>query len=139
MSNSEMLNFFTEQGRTKDRRLCRDVLPVRRRQKPAENAAQRKNCHLWMDTDSCPQPQFRGFAPIGMLECWSAGIMGTGIMECWVDGRIRFHDKIKMDNILLKTNIPVFHHSIIPYVRQKSEPQKTNLFSKSFRISETFN
>ena len=50
MSNSEMSNFFTEQGRTKDRRLCRDVLSVRRRQKPAENAAQWKNGHLWMDT-----------------------------------------------------------------------------------------
>jgi len=33
-------------------------------------------------------------------------------MECWVNGRIRVHDKIKMDNFLLKTNIPVFHHSI---------------------------
>ena len=30
--------------------LCRDVLPVRGRQKPAENAAQLENSHLWMDT-----------------------------------------------------------------------------------------
>ena len=51
VSNSEVSNFFVEQGRTKDRRLCRDVLPVRRRQKPAENATQRKYGHLWMDNN----------------------------------------------------------------------------------------
>ena len=50
--------------------------------------------------------------------------MGSGIMECWVNDRIRFDDKIKIDNFLLKTNIPIFHHSTIPYMRQKSEPQK---------------
>ena len=49
VSISEMSDFFTEQGRTKYRRLCRDVLHVRRRQKPAENAAQWENGHLWMD------------------------------------------------------------------------------------------
>ena len=64
--------------------------------------------------------------------------MGTGIMVCWDNGRIRVHDKIKMDNILLKTNIPVFLHSIILYVWQKSKSQKTNLFSTGRRISETF-
>jgi len=45
-------------------------------------------------------------------------------MECWVNDRIRFDDKIKIDNFLLKTTIPIFHHSTIPYMRQKSEPQK---------------
>jgi len=28
--------------------------------------------------------QVRGFAPIGMLEFWNIGIMGSGIMEWWV-------------------------------------------------------
>jgi len=32
--------------------------------------------------------------------------------------------KLKMDNILLKTNLPVFHYSIIPYSRQAFKPQK---------------
>jgi hypothetical protein len=67
--------------------------------------------------------QVRGFAPtcrepqgraIGILECWNNGIMGPGKMGCWVNGKICFDDIIKLDNILFKTNIPVFHHSIIP-------------------------
>jgi len=32
--------------------------------------------------------------------------------------------KFKMDNILLKTNPPVFHHSTIPYPRQTFKPHK---------------
>ena len=28
--------------------------------------------------------QVRGFAPIGMLELWNIGNMGSGIMECWI-------------------------------------------------------
>ncbi|PLX53283.1 MAG: hypothetical protein C0611_05975 [Desulfobacteraceae bacterium] len=32
--------------------------------------------------------------------------------------------KLEMINILLKTNLPVFHHSIIPYPRQALKPQK---------------
>jgi hypothetical protein len=28
--------------------------------------------------------ELRGFAPIGMLEFWNIGIMGSGIMEWWV-------------------------------------------------------
>jgi hypothetical protein len=28
--------------------------------------------------------QVRGFAPIGMLESWNIGVMGSGIMEWWV-------------------------------------------------------
>jgi hypothetical protein len=28
--------------------------------------------------------QVRGFAPIGILEFWNIGIMGSGIMEWWV-------------------------------------------------------
>jgi hypothetical protein len=39
-----------------------------------------------------------------VLEYWDAGLMV----------RRRRNDKIKMDNILWKTNIPSFHYSIIP-------------------------
>jgi hypothetical protein len=56
----------------------------------------------------------RGFTPTGMMEYWNNEIMGSGIMQCWVDDKICIDDKIKMDNYLLKTNIPIFHHSIIP-------------------------
>jgi len=43
-----MRDFFDEQGRT--RVFARGVLEVRRGRKPAENAAHRKNSHLWMET-----------------------------------------------------------------------------------------
>jgi hypothetical protein len=39
--------------------------------------------------------QVRGFAPIGMLECWNIGRMDFGILECWVNGTNRLDDKIK--------------------------------------------
>jgi len=32
--------------------------------------------------------------------------------------------KLKMDNILLKTNLPVFQYSIVPYSRQALKLQK---------------
>jgi len=53
----------------------------------------------------------------GMLEFWNMGIMGSGIMQCWINGPATggIDDIIKMDNILLKTNIPSFHHAIIPF------------------------
>jgi hypothetical protein len=36
-------------------------------------------------------------------------------MQCWVNGKKGVLTiKLKMDNILLITSIPVFHHSIIP-------------------------
>jgi len=37
-------------------------------------------------------------------------------MQCWINGHASggIDDKIKMVDILLKTNIPSFHHSIIP-------------------------
>jgi len=59
-----------------------------------------------------------------MLECWNIGKMGFGILSCWVNGNNRFGDKIKMDNILLKTTIPSFHYSIIPWLGPKPRPQK---------------
>ncbi len=34
-------------------------------------------CHAYLLISS----QVRGFAPIGMLEFWNIGIMGSGIME----------------------------------------------------------
>ena len=40
--------------------------------------------------------------------------MGSGIMQYWINGPAPgvIGDKIKMVNILLKTNIPTFHYSI---------------------------
>jgi hypothetical protein len=48
-------------------------------------------------------------------------------MQCWINGPATggIDDKIKMANILLKTNIPSFHHSIIPFSGQIRKPQKT--------------
>lgn len=36
--------------------------------------------------------------------------------------------KAKMDNILIKTNLPVFHPSTIPCLRQAFKPQKNILY-----------
>jgi len=54
---------------------------------------------------------------IGLMEQWNSGIMGSGIMQCWIDGSASggIDGNIKMAIILLKTNIPAFHHSIIPF------------------------
>jgi hypothetical protein len=38
--------------------------------------------------------QVRGFAPIGMVECWNIGKMGLGILQYWVNGKIRLGDKV---------------------------------------------
>jgi len=49
--------------------------------------------------------EFRGFAPIGILEYWNTGMMGLNEF-------CRFFKK----NLFTSTpNIPIFHHSIIPY------------------------
>ena len=65
--------------------------------------------------------------------------MGSGIMQCWINGPATggIDDKIKMAIILLKTNIPAFHHSIIPFPGQIRKPQKTYIFSVGCRNSET--
>jgi len=95
----------------------------------------------------------RGFAPIGMMEQWNCGIMGSGlrlvmpaygserIMQCWINGPATGgnDDKIKMANILLQTNIPAFHHSIIPFSERIRKPQNTSIFSVGCRNSDTFN
>jgi hypothetical protein len=62
-----------------------------------------------------------------MMEYWNSGIMGSGIMQCWVDGPATdgIDGKIKMAYILLKTNIPAFHHSIIPFSGQIRKPDKS--------------
>jgi hypothetical protein len=44
--------------------------------------------------------------------------MGFVILVGWVNGNYRLDDKIKKVNILLKTNIPSPHHSIIPFPGQ---------------------
>jgi len=52
-----------------------------------------------------------------MMEYWKSGIMDFGLMQCWINRPARngIEDKNKMAvYILLKTNIPTFHHSIIP-------------------------
>ena len=47
-------------------------------------------------------------------------------MQCWVNGPAidGVNEKIKMANILLKTNIPSFHRSIIPLPGKIWNPQK---------------
>ncbi len=61
-------------------------------------------------------------------------------MQCWIIGPTTggIEDKIKMVSLLLKTNIPSFHHSIIPFSGKIREPQKTSIFSVGCRNSETF-
>jgi hypothetical protein len=63
------------------------------------------------------------------------------MMQCWINGPATggIDDKIKMVNILLKTNIPAFHPSIIPFPGQIRKPQKTSIFSVGCRNSDTFN
>jgi len=39
--------------------------------------------------------QVRGFAPIGILEYWNNGIMGSGIRQYCVNGKLCADDKIK--------------------------------------------
>jgi len=42
-------------------------------------------------------------------------------MQYWVNGKICVDDKIKMANILLKTNLPAFHYSILEASVQASK------------------
>ena len=61
-----------------------------------------------------------------MMEYWYNGIMVSGIMQFWaigpaIDG---IDNKIKIAQILMKTNIPTFHHSIIPFSEQIRKPKK---------------
>jgi hypothetical protein len=74
-----------------------------------------------------------------MMEQWNSGIIGSGVMQCWINGPATggIDDKIKMAIILLKTNIPAFHHSIIPFSGQIQNPQNISIFSVGCRTSET--
>ena len=69
--------------------------------------------------------ELRGFAPVGMLELWNTGILGFGELTEWVIGKIKL--KTHKRNEKFGSNpfgkkriyiIPLFHHSIIPCVRQ---------------------
>ena len=53
------------------------------------------------------------------------------IMQCWINGPATggIDDKIRMAIILLKTNIPAFHHSIIPFPGQIRNPKKLNIIN----------
>jgi hypothetical protein len=55
--------------------------------------------------------QARGFAPIGMVECWNIGIMGLGILQYWVNSENRHDLKLKWT---ISFENPVFHRSPIP-------------------------
>jgi hypothetical protein len=61
-------------------------------------------------------------------------------MQCWINGPATggIDGKIIMANILLKTNIPSFHHSIIPFSGQIRGSQKTLIFSIGYRNSGAF-
>jgi hypothetical protein len=65
-----------------------------------------------------------------MLEYWNSGIMGYRIMQCWINDPTTgmIDDKIKMFNILLKNNIPSFHHSSIPFPGKIQNPKKLIYF-----------
>ncbi len=60
-----------------------------------------------------------------MLECWNVGILGFGELTEWVIGEIKLTNHKR--NEKFESNpfgkrriyiIPLFHHSIIPCVRQ---------------------
>ena len=59
-------------------------------------------------------------------------------MQRWINGPATGggDDKIRMANIHLKTNIPSFHHSIIPLSEQIRKSQKTSIYSVGCRNSE---
>jgi len=51
-----------------------------------------------------------------MMEFWNNGIMGFGITV-----KLALAIKLKITNILLKTNLPVFHYSIFEASVQTSK------------------
>ena len=75
------------------------------------------------------------------MEQWNSGVMGSGIMQCWINGPATggIDDKIKMAIILLKTNIPAFHHSIIPFSGQIRKPQKPLYSQQAVKIPKHLN
>jgi hypothetical protein len=67
-----------------------------------------------------------------MMEYWNSGIMGSGIMQYWINGPATngIDDEIKIDSILLKTNIPAFHHFIIPFSGQIRKPKNIKIINR---------
>ena len=62
-----------------------------------------------------------------MLEYWNDGVMGFEKMEKWVIDKIDLDRVVKNsinNKIPLETNIPLFQHSIIPYMKQKTISHK---------------
>ena len=57
--------------------------------------------------------------------------MGYGVLQYWVNGKTCVDDKITMANILLKTNLPLFHYSNFEASVQAS---KNVLFFNSLEI-----
>jgi hypothetical protein len=63
--------------------------------------------------------ELRGFAPIGILECWNTGIMGFGELTEWVIGKTRLTKYERNEKSGSKPFgrrgiyiIPIFHHSM---------------------------
>jgi hypothetical protein len=68
------------------------------------------------------------------MEYWNSGIMGSSLRpgednQGWIVGPAakRMDNRSNMACILLRTNIPAFHHSIIPYSGQIRKPEKINI------------
>ena len=62
-----------------------------------------------------------------MMEQWALASGSESKMEKRITGNIPYDrevNKVNINNFLIKTNIPIFHHSIIPRARQKFRPQK---------------
>jgi hypothetical protein len=59
-----------------------------------------------------------------MVEWWNIGKLGLGILPYWIDSNIRLDLIVRTDKILQKPNIPSFHYSIIPGLRQRRMSQK---------------
>jgi hypothetical protein len=59
--------------------------------------------------------ELRGFAPIGMLECWNTGIMGFGELTEWVIGKIKLTNHKKNSDLIhsVEDGFTSFHYSTI--------------------------
>jgi len=66
------------------------------------------------------------------VEKWVQAFGSEKLMQVWTNGHAtdRMDDKIKMNYILLGTNIPVIHHSNIPYSDQIRKPKKIHIISR---------
>ena len=81
---------------------------------------------LFSNLNSKWEVELRGFAPIGMLECWNYGIMGFERMGQWIIDIS--HLKMKgLNEIIpsistpLKTGSSTFHYSTIPLFHVRGE------------------